>query len=352
MPIGDVTATFGIDDSRWIAGVTRMQNANKGLRNSFQQDLGRSVAQVGFAVQDFASVFSMGGDRALSRAMLSTLNNVQMLGAAFGGWGLAITSAAGAIGAILLPKIFDMLDGAKGLSEEFAKLKKTTEEWAKVSGERAAFRATIDDMEHKEDAASLRKRTERDLERMRAERAALEEGGELFLRGELKNNRITMPSLPSDAGTETRLRSAFANEGWSNIWRNFLTTGIPTSEGPSGNPASVEEARRRAEQLRLSGHEIREAERRLEALRKLEAELPEKQKRGGAHDLDATELGTVGHWRKVVDAMRGAGSKEPADKEGQNAAVAAINEGNGKLDKVITALKAAGIPTVGIGAGN
>ena len=69
--------------------------------------LGRTVQGIGFAMQDFSSVLSMGGPGALQRALSSTMNNVQMLGAAFGPTGMAITAVGGALGAMLIPKLIE-----------------------------------------------------------------------------------------------------------------------------------------------------------------------------------------------------------------------------------------------------
>lgn len=68
--------------------------------------LARGVGQIGFAVQDFASVYSIGGRQATERALMSTMNNVQMLGMALGPMGMAVTAVAGALGSLLIPKLF------------------------------------------------------------------------------------------------------------------------------------------------------------------------------------------------------------------------------------------------------
>lgn len=78
--------------------------------------LGGAVGQASFAVQDFTSILEMGGKNSLGRALMSTTNNVQMLGAAFGPWGLAVSAAAGALATILIPKLFE----ADKASEKFA----------------------------------------------------------------------------------------------------------------------------------------------------------------------------------------------------------------------------------------
>lgn len=83
--------------------------------------LARGIGQMGFAVQDFASVYSIGGRQATERALMSTMNNVQMLGMALGPTGMAVTAVAGALGSLLIPKLFATGDAvektAKNLEE-------------------------------------------------------------------------------------------------------------------------------------------------------------------------------------------------------------------------------------------
>lgn len=176
---GDIVTTFGIDDAEWVAGVLRIQNSEKNLQGSMKgiasrnNELGRSLGQVGFAVQDFSSVLSMGGPNALSRAMLSTMNNVQMLGAAFGPWGLAITAAGGALGSILLPKLLETDNASKEFTKSLKEQVSELEKVAKAAGEATKFELSLPDMSSKS-AESKAKSTERDVAGLESERATLE----------------------------------------------------------------------------------------------------------------------------------------------------------------------------------
>ncbi len=119
--IGDISTTMGLDDSKWIAGAMRVQNQSKQLAQSLGSSsggLGRGIGQAAFAVQDFTSVLALGGANSFSRALMSTMNNVQMLGMAFGPWGMALTAAAGALGSILIPKLFEGGEAMKSLADQ------------------------------------------------------------------------------------------------------------------------------------------------------------------------------------------------------------------------------------------
>lgn len=138
--IGDMVVGMGLDDSKWVAGVMRIQNQSKQLGNTLQSNMGgglaRSAGQIGFALQDFSSVFAMGGPNALGRAMMSTMNNVQMLGAAFGPWGMAATAAAGAIGSLLLPKLLETDNATQKLTESLKEQTTVYEKLGKAEGDR------------------------------------------------------------------------------------------------------------------------------------------------------------------------------------------------------------------------
>lgn len=64
----------------------------------------RALQQVGFGMQDFSSQLET---RGLSGAISAVSNNVQMLGAAFGPVGLAISAVGGALAGIFLPKLIE-----------------------------------------------------------------------------------------------------------------------------------------------------------------------------------------------------------------------------------------------------
>jgi hypothetical protein len=110
--IGDISVAMGLDDAKWVAGVLKIQNTSAQLGQTVKRNLGgagmaQTFQQAAFGASDFAAVLSMGGKNALGRALMSTANNVQMLGAAFGPWGMVATTAAATLGSILIPKLFE-----------------------------------------------------------------------------------------------------------------------------------------------------------------------------------------------------------------------------------------------------
>lgn len=112
--IGDMRTILTMDTSGFVAGVKQAEQATNQLAYGMNKNLGRSVTQVGFMIQDFSSVMATGGPNALGRAIASISNNVQMLGMAFGPWGMAISAVGGALAGILLPKLFE---GDKAMGE-------------------------------------------------------------------------------------------------------------------------------------------------------------------------------------------------------------------------------------------
>lgn len=64
----------------------------------------RALQQVGFGIQDFSSQLET---RGIGGAISAVSNNVQMLGAAFGPVGLAVSAVGGALAGILLPKLLE-----------------------------------------------------------------------------------------------------------------------------------------------------------------------------------------------------------------------------------------------------
>lgn len=151
--IGDISVAMGIDDSKWFAGAVRVQNEAKrmeaqlngiGRGGGIGGNFGSSIGQAAFAVQDFTSVLAMGGSNSLSRALMSTMNNVQMLGAAFGPWAMAATAAAGALGSILIPKLLEGGNAAKTFSEGMGEAFKSLEKMQASGGRLAGNLAGID----------------------------------------------------------------------------------------------------------------------------------------------------------------------------------------------------------------
>ncbi len=82
----------------------------------------QSITQMGFALQDFSSVMQGGGG--LGRAIGSVTNNVAMLGAAFGPWGMVVSSVGAALAGMIIPK---MLEGSDSTAT-FAKAQKQAQE--------------------------------------------------------------------------------------------------------------------------------------------------------------------------------------------------------------------------------
>lgn len=128
---GDLVAIAGMDTTDWVQGCIRLQNSTNQAAGAINNNLGRTIGQVGFAVQDFSSVLGMGGKNALGRALMSTANNVQMLGQAFGPWGMAISSVAGALGAILIPKLFESGEATKTMADNIIESLKSMEDLSK-----------------------------------------------------------------------------------------------------------------------------------------------------------------------------------------------------------------------------
>lgn len=104
--VGDLVAYLSMDSSKFAAGAQRAQTVATQMNASMSKAMSPQIfQQAGFALQDFMSILSMGGPNAAARAFGGVANNVQMLGAAFGPIGMAITSVGGALAGILLPAL-------------------------------------------------------------------------------------------------------------------------------------------------------------------------------------------------------------------------------------------------------
>src|SRR3990167_10809742 len=127
--MADVVVKFNGDTVHLDNAFARSGNNVKALDKTVKQsqggmvNLGGAIGQAAFAAQDFSSILSMGGRNALGRALMSTANNVQMLGASFGPWGLAISAVAGALASVLIPKLFE---GASAFAEIANSIKDAT----------------------------------------------------------------------------------------------------------------------------------------------------------------------------------------------------------------------------------
>lgn len=100
----------------------------------------RALQQVGFGIQDFSSQFET---RGLAGGIAAVTNNVQMLGAAFGPVGLAVSAVGGALAGIFLPKLIES-SGVFGASKTELKayadqLEQTYEQFRKFETARFTF---------------------------------------------------------------------------------------------------------------------------------------------------------------------------------------------------------------------
>lgn len=143
-----------------IGGSVAGQNMGGGASNA----LGRSIGQIGFAIQDFTSVLAMGGKGALERALMSTMNNVQMLGAVFGGWGLAITAVGGAIGSMLIPKLLEGKGAFEDLGESVETILKGFERFGERMADLHLFGAEAGKMDSEKELKDSREKLRLDRE--------------------------------------------------------------------------------------------------------------------------------------------------------------------------------------------
>lgn len=73
-------------------------------------------ANASYGIQDFVAVLQQGGTNSLGRALMSVSNNIGVMGASFGPWGIAVAGAT----AIILPLAANLFTAAKA-AEEFQK---------------------------------------------------------------------------------------------------------------------------------------------------------------------------------------------------------------------------------------
>lgn len=160
--IGDLVAIAGIDSTKWVQGCIDIQNATRNTTSSVNQNFagmgagaGRNIAQIGFAVQDFTSVLEGGGKNALGRALMSTMNNIQMLGAMFGPWGMALTAVGGALGSMLIPKLLEGETAAKSFSSS---IKDTMKSLDDLSTKEASFGSKMIGISHVDKSSTMKER--------------------------------------------------------------------------------------------------------------------------------------------------------------------------------------------------
>jgi len=123
-----------------------------------------AIQQMGFAVQDFSSQMTNAKTTAdgLGRGVMAVSNNVQMLGAAFGPTGLAVTAIGGAVAGIVLPPMIRWVYQADLLKESIAEAKEEAREYA------AELRRASEQQDQK--TAALPGMTTKEFEAMRADR--------------------------------------------------------------------------------------------------------------------------------------------------------------------------------------
>jgi hypothetical protein len=107
-----------MDSSRFAQGAQQAQvvavQTNAAMSKAFSPQV---FQQAGFALQDFMSILQMGGANAAARAFGGVANNVQMLGAAFGPMGMAVTSVGGALAGILIPALLRSEEATNTLTQ-------------------------------------------------------------------------------------------------------------------------------------------------------------------------------------------------------------------------------------------
>ena len=116
--VGDLVAYLSMDSSRFAQGAQQAQTVavqtNAAMTKAFSPQV---FQQAGFALQDFMSILQMGGANAAARAFGGIANNVQMLGAAFGPMGMAVTSVGGALAGILIPALLRSEEATNTLTQ-------------------------------------------------------------------------------------------------------------------------------------------------------------------------------------------------------------------------------------------
>lgn len=138
---GDIVTVLDADIQPFKIGLQSAGHEAMKFGKDFSGNMGRSLGQVGFALQDFTSVLAMGGKNSVGRALMSTMNNVQMLGAAFGPMGMAITSVGGALASMLIPKLLETSEKVNQLAEDFKAAAAISDEAAKKFASREQFKA-------------------------------------------------------------------------------------------------------------------------------------------------------------------------------------------------------------------
>lgn len=144
---GDLRTILTLDDYEFVTGLREAAQETRQFAATANDSMGkvasaraRTVGQLGFAMQDFSSIMATGGKNALGRAVMSTMNNVQMLGASFGPTGMAVTALAGAVGSVLIPQLLEGKSAFDGIAESTRFATGQLEDHIRRTNEAIAFR--------------------------------------------------------------------------------------------------------------------------------------------------------------------------------------------------------------------
>ncbi|NBW09975.1 MAG: hypothetical protein EBR82_18310 [Caulobacteraceae bacterium] len=168
----EFATTVEVQSRRADAALGRVGRSSSGMGGAGKAAM--AVQQIGFGLQDFSSQLET---RGLSGAIGAVTNNVQMLGAAFGPVGMAVTALGGALGGILLPRLLETGSIFGKTKEEMARfeaqIKKTSEAafapWRKMEnikfdvfkGTEEQMNERLERMQHDADMLSLESHAER-----------------------------------------------------------------------------------------------------------------------------------------------------------------------------------------------
>lgn len=124
----DLRARLGLDQTAYEAGLKKAREQTQQFATVVETSVTRTtqkfagalksgMGQAAFAVQDFAVVLGQGGSNSLGRAIMSASNNIGMLGAGFGPWGMAAATGASVLSATLIPALLASADASKKATE-------------------------------------------------------------------------------------------------------------------------------------------------------------------------------------------------------------------------------------------
>ena len=170
----EFASTVEMQSRRADQALDRLSNSP---RSNMLGKLAQPAQQFGYMIQDFSSQIET---RGLGGAIGAITNNVQMLGAAFGPVGMAISSIGGAVAGLVLPKMIDWLSNTQQLNKEAKEL----EDNYKRVAEQTKFIAKI---EMQGGAEQARKELDERIELNRRER---QEASQSLIKQENKLQRM------------------------------------------------------------------------------------------------------------------------------------------------------------------